>query len=118
MVLVGQLGAQQSRLLRRQVGQYDRHGLVPPGQAAQIRLIGLEIARRQVHARQHGTHRRAVHRPGCQLAAATQLVHDRRRLAGDQVQQAAVVARARVGHRVWHRNAVVRQVLHQLEVER
>mgnify|MGYP006932625187 CR=1 FL=1 len=56
MVLVGQLGPQQCGLRSVNVGQHHRHRLVPPGQPAQVGLVAVKVAARQVHAGQHGAH--------------------------------------------------------------
>ncbi|MCY1210937.1 hypothetical protein D9M72_226390 [compost metagenome] len=130
MVLVGQLGAQQRRLRLVHVGQHHRGGLVPPGQAAQVGLDARVVAPGQVHAGQHGAQFGAVGGRGGQLAAARQLLHQRRGLAGHAVQQLAGRLRGnrqrmagrrrhgRVGHGRGHRQAGTGQVLHQAKVVR
>ena len=114
MVLVGQFRAQQRRLAGIEVRQHDGHGLVPPGQAAQVGLVAVVATACQVHARQHVAHGGAMHRAGGQLALAAQLAHHGGRLAAHAVQNVAVAVGARVGHG----HAAVRQVLHQVQVER
>ena len=114
MVLISQFRLQQRCLGGVQVRQHHGHGVVPPGQAAQIGLMAVVVAPHQVHARQHGAHGRAVHGLGGQLALAAQLAHHRCRFARHGVQDFAVLVTTRLGHR----DAAVRQVLHQVQVKR
>jgi len=114
MVLEGQLGAQQVGRGCVYVRDDRGHGLVPPGQAAQIGLLAIVVASGQVHARQHLAHGGAVRGLGRQLALAGQAVDDGGRLAAHAQQD---VAAAGLGLRVGHGNAGLRQVLHQVQVE-
>ncbi len=114
VVLVGQFAAQQGRLGIMEVGQYHRHGLVPPGQTSQIGLAAVVVGPGQVHARQHVTHGGAMHGLGLQLAPARQLVDHGRRFAAHGVQDVAIA----VGGGVGHRNAAPCQVLHQEQIKR
>ena len=114
MVLVGQLGPQQGSLRSVNVGQHHRHRFVPPGQPTQVGLVAVKVAARQVHAGQHGAHGRAVHALWGQLALAAQLVDHGGGLAAHGVQDVTVFVSARVGHG----HAAVRQMLHQVQVER
>ena len=122
MILVGQLAADQRGLRFVQMRQHGGHRFVPPGQAAQVGLAPVEVARGQVRARQHGAHGRAVGRAGVQLALAVQPVDQRGGFAAHRVQQVVLAAgHARafgLGLRVGHRHAVLRQVLHQVQVKR
>ena len=94
--------------------QHHRHGLVPPVQAAQVGLLARVVARGQVHACQHGADGGAVRGGGRQLALAWQSVHHGCGLALELVQDVAVA----VGGGVRHRDGALRQVLHQVQVER
>jgi len=98
----------------RQVRHDHGHGLFPPGEAAQVRLVQHEVASGQVHPSEHGAHLLAMRRVGRQVVPAEQAIDHRRRLALEQVQDDAV----RIGLRIRHRNGVLRQVLHQVQVER
>ena len=122
VVLVGQFAAQQRRLRRVEKRQHGGGGVVPPGQAAQVGLSPIVVARRQVRARQHLPDGGAVGRARGELALAVQPVDHRRRLAVQRVQH-VVLARAdghagRLGLRVGHRHGVLGQVLHQVQVKR
>ena len=114
MVLVGQFAAQQVGLGRLQEGQHHRHGVVPPGQAAQIGLAAVEVLAGQVHTCQHRAHGGAVGHLRRQLALAGEFVDHGGGFALHAVQDLAVA----VGLRVGHGNAALRQVLHQVQVER
>ncbi|MPN36124.1 hypothetical protein SDC9_183630 [bioreactor metagenome] len=114
MVLVGQLGLQQFLLGLADVRQHHGHGFVPPGQAAQVGLLTVIVTPRQMHAREHGAHGGAVGGLGRKLALAAQLVDHGGGLACHGVQDVAAL----VGRRIGHGNAAVRQMLHQVQVER
>jgi hypothetical protein len=113
-VLVGEFGAQQLGLLRPEVGQHQGSGLVPPGEAAQIGLVAIEAAPHEVQARERLAHGRAVLRAGRELALAGQPVDEGRGLAAHAVHDVAL----RVGTRVGHGQATLREVLHQVQVKR
>ena len=67
-----------------------------------------------MHRRQRRADLLAVMQVGRELVSAFELVDQRGRLAGNGVQQRA----GRVGVRLGYRNAALREVLHQLEIER
>ncbi len=120
MVLVGQLGQDQAVLRFVQVRQHHRHGVVPPGQPAQVGLAAREVASGQVHARQRLPDGSAMRGCGRQLAAAAQPVHHGGGLVL-QAQQDFASWSGVAGHgglRLRHRDAVLRQVFHQVQVKR
>ncbi|MNV67615.1 hypothetical protein D3C71_1604210 [compost metagenome] len=68
-----------------------------------------------MHAGEHFADGRAVHRRGRELAAAAQAVDHGRGLAAHAQQDVAALA---IGLRIGHGNAGMREVLHQVQVER
>ena len=76
-------------------------------------MAKLEVLCGQVHARQHCADLRAVVGIGRELVAPGQLVDHCGRLAGQRVQEVAVG----VGLRFGHRDAALREVAHQAQVE-
>ena len=113
MVLIGQFAHQKIGLLGREMGQHHGHGLVPPRQTAQIGLASGVVLACQVHARQHGPHRRAMDGLGRELALSPQAIDHGRWLSTHLMQDGAVG----VGRRVGHWNAALRQVLHEVKVK-
>ncbi len=93
--------------------QHLRHGLVPPRQAAQVGLRARKVTPGLMHARQHRADLRTVIGVRRELVATRQAIDQRGGLAFERVQQRA----ARVGLRHRHRDAALRQVAHQLQVE-
>ena len=106
--------AQQRLPFRIQVRQHRRQRFVPPGEAAQVRLMQREILRRQVHPGQHRADFGAMLRRRVGQAVAFQLADDRRRLAVQRIQNPALMA----GYRRRHQHAARGQVAHQFQVER
>jgi len=113
VVLVGQFAPEQVGLLRLKVGQDHGHGLVPPGQAAQVGLAPVVVQPGQVHACQHRAHLGTLPSGGGKFVLPAQLVHHRRRLALHLVEDLAFAVCGRVGHG----DALARQVLHQVQIE-
>ncbi len=99
---------------RAHVRAHDGHRLRPPVDAAQVGLLHRVIEGRRVQMRQRDAQQRAVRQHRRVDALAGQQVHQRRRLAGDRVQEVA----RRIGARLGHRQALARQVLHQAQIER
>jgi hypothetical protein len=85
------------------VRQQLRHGLAPPRQAAQIRLVQGVVAPGQVHARQGGAHLLAMEDVGRQDVAAVQPVAQRSGFAADLEEDLA----GRIGLGSRHRNAAL-----------
>ena len=115
VVLESQLGLQQVCRVLLQVGQDRGHGGIPPRQATQIGLFTVVVLACQVHVGQHATHGGAVHGRRLQLALAAQLLHDGSRLAAHLVQD---VTGFFIGLGIGHGDALVGQVLHQVEIKR
>ena len=114
MVLIGQLALDELALACRQVRHHDRNRLVPPRQGAQIGLQARVILPSQMHARQHAPDGGAMCRRRRKLAHAAQAVDDAGRFALNSLQHIAAFVRPWV----WHRNAALRQMLHQVQIKR
>ena len=97
-----------------QKGQHNRHGVVPPGQAAQIGLLPREVASRQMHAGQHIAHGLAMVRAGLEFALAAQALNHSGWFVAHREQN--IPLRIGLGH--GHFDALGRQMLHQLQVKR
>ena len=84
-----------ARLRGVEMGQHHRHGLVPPGEAAQVGLVRREVARRPGACAPASRRRwRSAAASGASWCSPAQLVDHRRRLAAQRVQQCSP---ARVG---------------------
>ena len=101
-------------MIGRDKGQYFGHGLLPPVQATQIGLLHVKAATGQMHACQHGAYLRAMVGSGLQFAFTCQKAHHTARPPLQAVQQLAL----RIGGRVGHGYAVLREVTHQAQVIR
>ena len=103
---------------RARVAVHERydvgHDFVPPRQAAQIWLMARIVTPGQMHAREHVADDAAFRHRGRQVRAARQTRHDGRRLAVERAQDLAVAPR----NRRRHADVVLRQMLHQIQVER
>lgn len=112
--LVRELAFEQRALRVRDERHDGRYVLLPPRQAAQVRLAARIVAAREVQAREHLSDLDAVFDPRREFGRAVELRDDRGRLAVQFAEQRAVVTRDRIRDR----HAVGGQMAHQVEVER